>query len=131
VSGRYSPLAPPVELSVEGSHVVGVVTFASAYEGPPGSVHGGIVAGVYDQLLAFANIVGGVPGPTASLSVQYRRPTPLGVELRFEAWTERAEGRKVWARGTCHVGGEQVSEAEGLFICVDAAQAARIWPGAR
>ena len=34
----------------------------------------------------------------------------------FEAWVERSEGRRVYARGRCHAGPKLVSEAEGVFI---------------
>jgi acyl-coenzyme A thioesterase PaaI-like protein len=96
---------------------VGRVTFGEAYEGPPDSVHGGIIASSYDQMLAFACMAHDAGGPTATLTVQFRKPTPLRVPLRFEAWIDRIEGRKVFARGTCHTpDGEVVSESEGLFV---------------
>jgi acyl-CoA thioesterase FadM len=75
------------------------------------------------QILAIANLANGVGGPTASLTVTYKRPTPLHTPLRFEAWTDRIDGRKVWARGRCHAGDELVSESEGLFICIHPEQA--------
>ena len=34
----------------------------------------------------------------------------------MRAWVDRVEGRKRWVRGTCHLDGVLVSEAEGLFI---------------
>src|SRR5687768_7534483 len=42
--GRANPLAPPIELERADDMVRGRVTFGSAYEGPPGCVHGGYVA---------------------------------------------------------------------------------------
>lgn len=119
VTGRYSPLAPPVELAIEPGpdpRVVGTVTFSDVYEGPPASVHGAIIAGVYDQLLAHAAIASDAPGPTATLSVRFRRLTPLNTPLRFEGWVDRIDGRKVFAKGTCHAGGELVTDAEGMFV---------------
>jgi acyl-coenzyme A thioesterase PaaI-like protein len=117
ITGRYNPLAPPVELSLEpGPRVVGAVSFPDAYEGPPSSVHGSVIASVYDQLLAHAAIASDSGGPTAVLTVRYRKLTPLGTPLRFEGWIERVEGRKAFARGTCRAGDDLVSEAEGVFI---------------
>jgi acyl-coenzyme A thioesterase PaaI-like protein len=129
VSGRYSPLAPPVELAVEAGpppRVLGDVSFGEAYEGPPSCVHGGIIASTYDQILALAALASRAGGPTASLTVQFRKPTPLHTPLRFEAWVERIDGRKVFVRGTCRVlsgtdggeleGGELISEGEGMFV---------------
>jgi acyl-coenzyme A thioesterase PaaI-like protein len=134
VTGRYNPLAPPVALSIEHGDprkVIGLVRFGDAYEGPPSAVHGSIVAAVYDQLLAFANVANDTGGPTASLTVHYRKPTPLRTDLRFEAWTDRVEGRKVFARGRCLADGEIVSECEGLFVKLLPEQAAKVWARGR
>jgi len=127
VSGRLNPMAPPLFMEREGDLLVGRVNFGVAYEGPPSCVHGAWVAAIFDQLLALVNVTGDVGGPTASLTVHYRRPTPLHVDLRFEAWTEWVEDRKVLARGRCLAEGELISEAEGLFVRMDPAQSARHW----
>ena len=122
VTGRYNALAPPVELELRPGappRILGRVTFGSPYEGPPSSVHGSVVASVYDQLLALAAIASDAGGPTATLTVHYRKRTPLRTLLHFEAWTERIEGRKAFVRGTCHAGGELVSESDGVFVRFD------------
>ena len=87
----------------------------AAYEGPPGLVHGGLSALILDQLLGEAAGAGGKPGMTATLTLSYRRATPLG-DLSAEAWIERTEGIKTWARG--HITGPDgvTVETEGLFI---------------
>ena len=87
----------------------------AAYEGPPGSVHGGVLALVLDQMLGEAAGAGGKPGMTATLTLTYRQRTPLG-DLQTSAWIEKVDGIKTWARGEI-VGPEGVTvEAEGLFI---------------
>jgi acyl-coenzyme A thioesterase PaaI-like protein len=87
----------------------------AAYEGPPDLTHGGVSALILDQLLGEAAGAGNRPGMTATLTLTYRRPTPLG-DLRGEAWIERSEDHKTWARGRILAGGEVTVEAEGLFI---------------
>jgi hypothetical protein len=116
ISGTYNPLAAPVTMSMDGGKAIGTARFGLAYEGPPDGVHGAVVAGVWDQVLAFACMIHGTPGHTATLTTHYRAITPLHTELRFEAWVERTEGRRIFARGQCHAGTTLVSEAEGLFI---------------
>jgi len=119
ITGRYNPLAPPVEIALVAGpppRIVGTVAFGEAYEGPPSSVHGSIIASVYDQVLALAAIASDSAGPTATLTVHFRKMTPLHTPLRFEAWIERIDGRKAFARGTCHAGEALVSEAEGMFV---------------
>ena len=119
ISGRYNPMAPPVEFTTEGQVLVGTVRFNDAYEGPNGCVHGSIVASVYDQMLALANVLAGLGGPTGSLTIRYLKPTPLHEELRFEAWTGEVNGRKITAHGRCLAGDVVVTESEGLFISLD------------
>jgi acyl-coenzyme A thioesterase PaaI-like protein len=119
ITGRFNPLAPPVELAlVPGPQprIVGTIAFGEAYEGPPSAVHGSIIASVYDQILALAAIASDAAGPTATLTVHFRKMTPLKTPLRFEAWIDRIDGRKAFARGTCHAGDVLVSEGEGMFV---------------
>lgn len=117
-TGNYSPHALPVHVEREGDRIVCRSNFTDVFEGPPGCVHGGIISLVYDQILAMAPLVAGLGGHTASLTVHYRKTTPLHRDLVWTAFTERVDGRKVHARGTCHLGGELLTEAEGLFIRV-------------
>ncbi len=116
VIGMHNPLAPPVMVEKDGDVIRGTATLGSAYEGPPGYVHGAVLAGVFDMLLGLANVASGNPGMTGTLTVKYRRPTPLNTELRFEAFTHRIDGRKVIAKGTLHAAEELTAEAEGVFV---------------
>lgn len=123
VSGKSNPMAPPVSLRVRrGSpredidsdyHITGTVSFGPAYEGPPGHVHGGLIAAMFDELLGFAQLS---PGFTAYLHVNYRRPTPLNAELHLVAWVDSVERRKRIVKGECYLGDEKLTDAEGLFI---------------
>jgi hypothetical protein len=99
--------------------VVGRVRYGYAYEGPPGCVHGGVIAAAFDEVLGFAQSLGGRPGMTGTLTVKYRRPTPLDTDLIFEGWVDRIEGRKIFTQGRCLADGVVTAEAEGLFISVD------------
>jgi acyl-coenzyme A thioesterase PaaI-like protein len=118
--GLSNALSPPIRLKVENGRVYGTAVFGSAYEGPPGCVHGGFVAAAFDEVLGFAQSLTGNPGMTGTLTIRYRSPTPLHAELSFEAWVDRTEGRKIFAAGTVHAGGRLTAEAEGIFISVDA-----------
>lgn len=117
--GRANPLAPPLKLTVESDRVVGTARFGSAYEGPPGHVHGGYVAAAFDELLGLTQALGGQPGMTGRLIVHYRRPTPLRTELRLEGTVEKVEGRKRFCIGKLWAGDVLCAEAEGLFVTVD------------
>jgi len=116
--GRSNPLAPPIFVRVEGDRAFADVVFGSAYEGPPGSLHGGYVAAAFDEVLGFAQSLTGNPGMTGRLEVSYRSPTPLHTPLRFEGWVESVVGRKITTRCTLHAGERLCAEATGLFISI-------------
>jgi acyl-coenzyme A thioesterase PaaI-like protein len=117
--GLSNPLAPPISVRVAEGRVHGAAVFGTAYEGPPGCVHGGFVAAAFDEVLGFAQSLTGNPGMTGTLTIRYRSPTPLHTPLRFEAWVDRTEGRKIFASGTLHAGSLLTAQAEGIFISVD------------
>ena len=117
--GRANPIAPPLRLEVKGHEVEGTATFGPAYEGPPGCVHGGMVAAAFDELLGLVQMLGGNPGMTGRLVVHYRSPTPLGTELTLRGRIARTEGRKTICTGEIHDGDRLCAEAEGLFVAVD------------
>ncbi len=122
VIGLANPVAPPVLVEVvdgkNGREIRGTANFSFAYEGPPTCVHGGVIAEVLDEVLGAANIVAGVGAMTGTLTVRYRRPTPLNTDLRVEARSLHQEGRKVFAWGGIYHGDELTAEADGIFIVV-------------
>ncbi|UCE87494.1 MAG: PaaI family thioesterase [Deltaproteobacteria bacterium] len=120
--GRANPLAPPIRLEAQGDRALGTVVFGSAYEGPPGCVHGGFVAAAFDELLGFAQTLTGSPGMTGTLTIRYRQPTPLHTPLQFEAHVARIEGRKNFIEGRLHAGERLCAEADGIFITIDQAR---------
>ena len=78
IIGLANPLAPPLSIARSGDRTArATATFGSAYEGPPGHVHGGWVAAAFDEVLGYVQSLGGNPGMTGRLITHYRRPTPL------------------------------------------------------
>lgn len=115
--GLANPLAPPLTIGrKDETHAHATGTFGSAYEGPPGSVHGGFVAAAFDEVLGYVQSLSGHPGMTGTLTVKYRKPTPLHTLLRFEAELVRVEGRKIFTRATLSADGVLRAEAEAIFI---------------
>jgi acyl-coenzyme A thioesterase PaaI-like protein len=114
--GRLSPVAPPLRFTVDDGRASADVRFTILYEGPPGCVHGGVIAACFDQVLNVANLVAGVPGVTKSLEVRYRKPTPLDVDVHFEADAPVVEGRQVCTTGRLRAGDVVCAEATGSFV---------------
>jgi acyl-coenzyme A thioesterase PaaI-like protein len=116
VIGFANPVAPPVLVEATEGGLAGSAWFDYQYEGPPGCVHGGVIALTFDELLGATSIATGQPGMTGTLTIRYRRPTPLRKPLRLEAAFVGREGRKITIRGAIYDGDTLTAEAEGLFI---------------
>jgi acyl-coenzyme A thioesterase PaaI-like protein len=117
-----NPLAPPVTISQTGERsALGRVTFGSAYEGPPGCVHGGFVAAAFDEVLGFVQSLSGKPGMTGSLTVRYRKPTPLHRELRIAAELVRVDKRRLFAEERLTADETRCADAEAVFISMGTA----------
>jgi acyl-coenzyme A thioesterase PaaI-like protein len=103
-----------------GDRAVGTATFGHVYEGPPGAVHGGIVAAMFDMVLGAATSAARLGGLTGTLTVRYRKATPLFRKIRYEGWIERVEARKVLVTGRSTCDDELLAEGEAIFVRVDA-----------
>ena len=112
----YHPLASDYEIVTEDGVTRGSVCFGVVFEGPPGCVHGGHVASFFDQILGYHTLELGLPAMTASLSLQYRRATPLFQRLDFEARIREVDGRKITVEGRLSAGEELIVGASGLFV---------------
>jgi acyl-coenzyme A thioesterase PaaI-like protein len=121
--GYANPIAPPVDIWAEVGEngqpeLRGRVTFDYPYEGPPTCVHGGVIAALFDELLGSACIIADTAGMTGTLTVRYRKPTPLLAPLDLVARVTGTERRKIFAWGGIYHDGELTAEAEGIFIAV-------------
>ena len=122
VVGPLNPLSPPIQMEVEPDLVRGRVTYTSAFEGPPGHVHGWFIAAGFDEVLGFAQGLSGQSGMTGRLEGKYRSPTPLNTAVVYEAWLESAHGRKITCKATLSVGARLCAEATALFVAASAEQ---------
>jgi len=117
--GQANPVALPLVMEFVEGGIDAVANFSSLYEGPPGCLHGGYIAGIFDEVLGAAQTFSGHAGMTGRLTIHYRSPTPLNTDLHLRARLESVSGRKIMCKGTLHAGDLLCAEAEGLFISVD------------
>ncbi|ANW65502.1 MULTISPECIES: PaaI family thioesterase [Mycolicibacterium] len=117
VIGLRNPIAPPLVITRdEQDRCSADFELGAAYEGPPGHVHGGMSALVLDHILGEAASSGlRKPNFTGTITCRYVRATPLG-RLRAEAFVDRVEGVKTFARGFIADADGVTVEAEGVFI---------------
>ena len=93
------------------------VMLSDLYEGPPLAVHGGYIAGLFDELLgAVQSLSNGGTGYTAKLEIKYRSFTPINENLIFKGWVTESSGRRITVRGSCSHGDQICSEATALFL---------------
>lgn len=121
VIGLANITAPPASLQLVDNAVEGTVVFDVCYEGPPGHVHGGWIAAMFDEVLGMAQALSSKPGMTARLEVNYRRPIPLHTPIFFRGTIDSVDGRKIYtsARSYNRETDETYAEAHGLFISVE------------
>ena len=115
--GNINPIAPPLlpQAQTDGS-IRAELTLGHEYHGPPGCVHGGVVAMIADEMLGIANAVAGIPAMTVELDVRYHSPTPLGEPLVFTSRQTRRDGRKIWTEAELRAGDRLCASATGLFV---------------
>lgn len=117
VIGVRNPVAPPIALTRAADGSVSCdFQLGAAYEGPPGHVHGGVSAMILDHVLGEGAGLPGQPRLTGTITMRYRRLTPLGQPLHTEARIVRVDGIKTYAQG--HIADAEgiTVEAEGVFI---------------
>lgn len=116
--GQANPVGLHLEfLLAQDGAVVSFATVADAYEGPPGYLHGGIIATLLDEAMSKSVRARGIIAMTRRLEVEYLRPVPSGTPMRIEGRVIRSDSRKHWVEAKIlDEGGTALAEAKGLFI---------------
>jgi hypothetical protein len=90
--GAFNPCFPEYRFDhLDADSASGSVAFPLVFEGPPGLVHGGFLAVFFDCVTQHQNCAAALSGRTRTLSVSYRRPTPVLTELRFDIMRTEAD----------------------------------------
>lgn len=115
--GRLHPASIGFEMRRTGeAEVTARVTIDPMFQGPPGRVHGGVVALVVDEVMGGVNRLLGRRAFTARLTVNLRGAAPVGEELEFRAWRHEVVDRKVVLRAEGRSADELFVDAEALFV---------------
>lgn len=127
--GKHNPNGHQLKSYWDGDETVARYTPRPEYSGGvPDHVYGGLIASLLDchgaaSAAAFAyramnREMGTDDEPvryvTASLKVDFRRPTPMGTELTIRGKLRSIEGRKVWVDLTLSALGEVCAQGEML-----------------
>lgn len=106
--------------TLPGPELRATVTLGARFCGPPGLVHGGILATVLDEALAQLPPALGVVALTRELSVRYLRRVPVGTTAEVVARVRARSGRTLELVSSL-VGrdGKVLAEASGTFEEID------------
>lgn len=115
VVGAANGIAPPLRIVHDPAGCHADVVLGAAYEGPPGLVHGGVSALLLDHILGETASGRRRTAFTGTLTMRYRRGTPLG-PLRLEGRIVGEERRKIFVAGSISDADGVTVEAEGIFI---------------
>lgn len=107
--------------TADGS-LVGLFTPRPEHQSYPGRLHGGIASTILDETIGRAIMVGSdsdVWGVTLELSLSYRKPVPLGVELKVVARITEERSRFFTGSGEIILpDGEVAVQASGRYLKV-------------
>jgi uncharacterized protein (TIGR00369 family) len=91
------------------------------FGGPPGHVHGGIIATILDEAMSKANKLRSKVALTRRMEVEYLRPVPLGQPLVAEGRISRVRGRALYNRAELRSAeGVVLARSRGKFLAIDA-----------
>ena len=89
------------------------------FQGFANILHGGIICTLLDEAMAWAMILNGHLGATASMRVMFRKPVPIGKEVTVTGEILN-QGARSWALAS-YISDERgcvLAEAEGVFAAV-------------
>jgi acyl-coenzyme A thioesterase PaaI-like protein len=119
---RVNPAALGVRwfYDVEAGRVVGTFTGDGNHSGYADAVHGGILASLLDECLAWACAVGrGTYFVTGELTLKFRRAAPLDAAITISGAVSEARGPYVRAAGEARLAdGTLVATAVGTFAAM-------------
>ena len=102
------------------------VVLTRRHEGPPGHIHGGIIATLLDEAMSKLNRPLNLLAMTRSLTIEYLRPAPLKTPLRLVGTHLRRDGRKVFhAADLMLEDGTVLAHGVGFFLVIPAEMLAR------
>lgn len=103
--------------------VVCLATVAETFEGPPGYLHGGIIATLLDETMSNAVRARGLTAMTSQIEIDYLRPVSSDAPIRIESRILRSEGRKHWTEARIlNARGKTLAVSKGCFVEVRASR---------
>jgi acyl-coenzyme A thioesterase PaaI-like protein len=117
-----------LELHVDAEGCWTELTLEPRFQGWESVAHGGIVASILDEVMAWSVIGRDTWGVTARLNVAFHRPIPIGRPIRGEGWVteDRRRSFRTASRILDLESGEVLATGEGAFVAAPPDQLAAL-----
>jgi acyl-coenzyme A thioesterase PaaI-like protein len=118
--GEQNPIGLRLRFAVDDDGVHADFTPASEHQGFQGIVHGGIIATVLDEAMAWATAAAGLWTMTGTMQTRFRRPLRVGEPTRVFAKVAGRRGRTISATAELLrlADAAPIASAEGTFVMV-------------
>ncbi len=115
--GRLNPHGLHLDFDVSHDRAQARFTAGQEHSGFEGTVHGGIVTALIDETMGWAIFHEGVWGVTGRITVTFRQPVLVGIELLVTADVTKRTRRSMEMHGDIRDGqGTVLAEADALFL---------------
>jgi uncharacterized protein (TIGR00369 family) len=127
VCGESNPAGVRVRFyEQEDGSLLARFTGADHHQGYPGRMHGGVITAIMDETMGRAIMIArgeAIWGVTAELTIRFRKPVPLGVELTASGRIVSEKSRVFEGAGELYLPDGMVAvEGTGKYIKLDVGQ---------
>ncbi len=104
------------------------LSLAPRFQGWDGIAHGGIVATILDEVMAWSLAGSDNWGVTARMAIEFRKPVPLETPLRAEGWITKQRRRVIDTEGRIIDAGSglELARATGVYVAADESRKAEL-----
>ena len=119
--GRANPQGLHLDIEVARDRAEARFVAKREHTGYDGAVHGGIVTALLDETMGWTIFQQGIWAVTGRLTVAFRKPVPVGQELRVTGAVVKQTRRAVETKGEVRdAAGTVLAEGEALFLIMPA-----------
>lgn len=117
-----------LDLHVDGDRCWTETVLADRFQGWDGIAHGGIVATLLDEAMAWSLAATDNWGVTARMTIAFRKPIPIGALVRAEGWSTDRRRRVIdtASRIVDVATGDVLATAEATYVAADAERKAQL-----
>jgi acyl-coenzyme A thioesterase PaaI-like protein len=116
--GQLNAAGLRLDLHSDGDRCWTELAIPATFQGWEGITHGGVVAAILDEVMAWSLIGEDTLGFTARLEIDYRHPVHVSAPIRAEGWIEDRRRRRfdTKARITDLEHGRVLAEASAIYL---------------